>query len=98
MKTKRLIVGLAIVGGLAIIAAVGVGIYFVNSHDRMQAASSTMEPGLKVGDTFLADTRAYRSEEPQPGDVVVYRVPDEHATRPFVGRVEIGRASCRERV
>ncbi|WP_346837082.1 signal peptidase I [Microbulbifer sp. SAOS-129_SWC] len=47
--------------------------------------SRSMQPTLNPGDLIVVETFAYRSSEPAPGDIVVYRAP--HSDNAFVGRV-----------
>ena len=42
--------------------------------------SSSMEPTLRLGDWFIADTHYFRTHEPARGDVVVYRLPSDPST------------------
>ncbi len=43
-------------------------------------ASASMEPTLRRGETFIADTAYYDSNHPNRGDVVVYRLPKDPDT------------------
>jgi signal peptidase I len=51
--------------------------------EPVRVASSSMEPSLHAGDQILVATRAYRSQSPSRGDLVVFSGPDG----PLVKRV-----------
>lgn len=51
-----------------------------------QTPSQAMEPTLLPGDHVIVHQLAYQAAEPQQGDVVVYRYPDENGKR-FLHRV-----------
>ncbi len=51
-----------------------------------QIPSQSMEPTLLPGDHVIVHQVAYQASEPQQGDVVVYRYPDENGKR-FLHRV-----------
>ncbi len=55
------------------------------SH-RLQISNEAMAPALLPGDHVIAHRAAYDTAEPQRGDVVVYRYPDENGTL-FLQRV-----------
>lgn len=55
------------------------------SH-RFQTSSEAMVPTLLPGDHVIAHRAAYHATEPQRGDIVVYRYPDEKGTL-FLHRV-----------
>src|SRR6185503_6138836 len=55
------------------------------SH-RFQISNEAMAPALLPGDHVIAHRAAYHATEPQRGDVVVYRYPDENGTL-FLHRV-----------
>ena len=48
--------------------------------DTYDVASASMEPTLRRGETFIADTAYYNSNLPNRGDVVVYRLPKDPDT------------------
>lgn len=52
----------------------------------LQISNETMVPALLPGDHVIAHRAAYHEAEPQRGDVVVYRYPDENGTL-FLHRV-----------
>ena len=77
--------------------------YFVVQPFVVRGAS--MEPTFTDREYLLVDEISYRFHEPIRGDVVVFRYPldpSEFFIKRVVGvpgdTVEIGRASCRERV
>jgi signal peptidase I len=55
------------------------------SH-RFQISNEAMVPALLPGDHVMAHTAAYYTTEPQHGDVIVYRYPDENG-KLFLHRV-----------
>jgi signal peptidase I len=55
------------------------------SH-RVQISNEAMVPALLPGDHVIAHRAAYHAADPQRGDVVVYRYPDENGTL-FLHRV-----------
>ncbi len=44
---------------------------------RFRIADDSMEPALRSGDYILVNRWAYRRREPSPGDVVVFRSPED---------------------
>ena len=76
---------------IAIIAAFFI-ITFVAQSFVVEGAS--MEPTLHNGERVLTEKVSYKFSTPNRGDIIVLKRPG----RPFIKRIKIGRASCRERV
>jgi signal peptidase I len=55
-----------------------------------KAPSASMEPLIRVGENFLADTAYYRGHEPSRGDVVVYMYPRDPTAHYFKRIVAVG--------
>lgn len=56
------------------------------TYDTFTIPSNSMQPTLQVGDYLMAKTDAYRGHDPERGDVVVFRLPED-PHKIFVKRV-----------
>jgi signal peptidase I len=65
---------------IEIVLAVASGTNALRPWRTFNVASTSMDPTLRVGEYFLADTMYYAVNTPSRGDVVVYRLPNDPAT------------------
>jgi signal peptidase I len=73
---------LAVIAGASIVHLPGsLGAPPAEKLHIMQASASSMEPTLRRGERFLADTDYYVSHRPSRGDVVIYRKPKRAAAQ-----------------
>jgi signal peptidase I len=91
--------GLGMGSLLALLAALGLGLVIWNVGATVRIDDAGMAPVLLPGDTVYALTRSYRRRDPQPGEVVAFRLalegvrrhpPDRRPQLPtgaFVGRI-----------
>lgn len=70
---------------IVISLALFLAINFITARIRVESIS--MEPNLIAGDFVIVNKLAYRFDEPERGDIIVFRYPPQPTQTPYIKRV-----------